>query len=90
MNMKLTEALEILKGVKSREGEVFTCFLATGMNPLHLNTFLAAELGLLFADQRIEIQHGLYGDFVGRAPTPGCEISRQAFEARAKIVPIPQ
>jgi FkbH-like protein len=63
--MKLTEALEILKGVKSRKGEMFTCSLATGMNPLHLNTFLTAELGLLFTDQRIEIQHGLYGDFVG-------------------------
>jgi FkbH-like protein len=63
--MKLTEALDILKGVKSRKGELFTCFLATGVNPLHLNTFLAAELGLLFPDQRIEIQHGLYGDFLG-------------------------
>ncbi len=63
--MKLTEALEILKGVKSRKGEVFTCFLTTGMNPLHLSTFLAAELGLLSTGQRIEIQHGLYGDYVG-------------------------
>src|SRR6476646_3106115 len=63
--MKLTEALGILKGVKSRKGELFTCFLATGVNPLHLNTFLAAELSLLFLDQRIEVQHGLYGDFVG-------------------------
>jgi FkbH-like protein len=63
--MKLTEALDILKGIKSRKGELFTCFLATGVNPLHLNTFLAAELGLLFPDQRIEVQNGLYGDFVG-------------------------
>ena len=63
--MKLTEALGILKGVKSRKGELFTCFLATGVNPLHLSTFLAAELSLLFLDQRIEVQHGLYGDFVG-------------------------
>jgi FkbH-like protein len=63
--MKLTEALEILKGIKSRKGEVFTCFLATGTNPLHLNTFLAAELSLLFAHLRIEIQQGLFGDFAG-------------------------
>ena len=27
--------------------------------------FLAAVLSLLFLDQRIEVQHGLYGDFVG-------------------------
>jgi hypothetical protein len=26
---------------------------------------LAAELALIFADERIEIQYGLYGDFVG-------------------------
>lgn len=63
--MKLVKALEILKGVKRRKGESFTCFLATGMNPLHLKTFLAAELSLLFPNQRIEIQRGLFGDFVG-------------------------
>jgi FkbH-like protein len=63
--MKLAEALEILKGVKRREGESFTCFLATGMNPLHLSTFLAAELSLVFTEQTIDIQHGLYGDFLG-------------------------
>ena len=63
--MKLVEALSILKGGKSRKGESFICFLATGMNPLHLNTFLAAELSLLFLDEKIEIQSGLYGDFLG-------------------------
>jgi FkbH-like protein len=63
--MKLSEALDILSGVKCRTGESFTCFLATGLNPLHLNTFLAAELGSLFTEQKIEIQHGLYGDFLG-------------------------
>ena len=63
--MKLVEALHILEGVKHRTGESFTCFLATGMNPLHLRTFLAAELGLLCPNHRIDIQRGLYGDFVG-------------------------
>jgi FkbH-like protein len=63
--MKLVEALNILKGVNRRKGESFTCFLATGMNPLHLRTFLAAELSLIFPNQRIEIQRGLYGDFLG-------------------------
>lgn len=63
--MKLVEALDTVKGVKHRSGEAFTCFLAAGLNPLHLKTFLAAELSLLFTDQRIEIQHGLYGDFLG-------------------------
>jgi FkbH-like protein len=63
--MKLLEALKILEGVKRRRGESFTCFLATGMNTLHLGTFLAAELGLIYPDRRIDIQRGLYGDFLG-------------------------
>jgi FkbH-like protein len=63
--MKLVEALNILKAVKTRNGETLRCFLATGFNPLHLSTFLAAELGLRFADQKIEIRHGLYGDLLG-------------------------
>jgi FkbH-like protein len=63
--MKLVEALEILKSVRPRKGEPFTCFLATGMNPLHLKTFLAAELSVLFPDRKIEIQRGLYDDFLG-------------------------
>lgn len=63
--MKLLEALKILDGVKRRRGESFTCFLATGMNPLHLGTFLTAELGLIYPNQRIGIQRGLYGDFLG-------------------------
>ena len=63
--MKLVEALNILQSVKQRKGESFTCFLATGMNPLHLKTFLAAELSLRYLNHRIEIQSGLYGDFLG-------------------------
>jgi FkbH-like protein len=63
--MKLVKALDILKAIKRRTGDDLTCFLATGFNPLHLDTFLAAELSLLFPDQKIEIQHGLYGDLVG-------------------------
>jgi len=63
--MKLIEALKILEDMKRRKGGARTCFLATGINPLHLNTFLAAELSLLFTDQRIEIRNGLYGDFLG-------------------------
>lgn len=63
--MKLAEALRLLKGVKSKKGELHRCFLATGLNPLHLTTFLSAELSLCFPDQRVEVQHGLYGDFRG-------------------------
>jgi len=63
--MKLIEALNILERVKQRKGESVTCFVATGMNTLHLGTFLAAELGLIYSDRRTDIRHGLYGDFLG-------------------------
>jgi FkbH-like protein len=63
--VKLIEALEILKGTKGRNGGALRCILATGLNPLHLKTFLAAELSLLFADRTIEISDGLYGDLLG-------------------------
>ncbi len=63
--MKLTEALDLVKNVKARTGEAFTCFVATGFNPLHLNTFLVAELSLLFGADKIEIRQGLYGDLLG-------------------------
>jgi FkbH-like protein len=63
--MKLLEALNILEGARHRNGESFTCFLATGMNPLHLRTFLAAELELIYVHQKVDVQRGLYGDFLG-------------------------
>jgi FkbH-like protein len=63
--MKLLEALNILECVKRRKGESFTCFLASGMNPLHLGTLLAAELGLIYPNHKINVQRGLYGDFIG-------------------------
>jgi FkbH-like protein len=62
--VRLIEALEILKGMKRRKGGTFRCILASGLNPLHLKTFLAAELSLL-ADQAVEISDGLYGDLLG-------------------------
>jgi FkbH-like protein len=63
--MKLIEALNILRSNKTRNRGTLRYFLAAGLNPLHLKTFLAAELSLLSTDQTIEIQAGLYGDFLG-------------------------
>ena len=63
--MKLIEALKTLNGMKCRKGEELTYFLATGLSPLHLKTFLTAELGLHFTGQAITIRTGLYGDFLG-------------------------
>ncbi|HEX4032104.1 MAG TPA: HAD-IIIC family phosphatase [Terracidiphilus sp.] len=63
--MKLIEALNIINSMQRREGSTLRCALATGFTPLHLKTFLAAELGLVFADRNIEITDGLYGDLCG-------------------------
>ena len=63
--MKLIEALKIVKGMKQRSGGALRCFLASGINPLHFSSFLAAELGLLYPDRCVEIVEGLYGDIAG-------------------------
>ena len=63
--MKLVEALNILKGVKRRKGELFTCFLATGSEPSSPQDILGCRAQSAFHEQKIEIQSGLYGDFLG-------------------------
>lgn len=63
--MKLVEALNLFKKTSRHNGELFDCFLVSGFNSLHLNTFLAAELSLLFPDRKIAIKTGLYGDLIG-------------------------
>jgi FkbH-like protein len=40
-------------------------FLACGFTPLHLQTFLAAELFLAAPEKRVEVQTGLFGDLAG-------------------------
>ncbi|HXW15847.1 MAG TPA: HAD-IIIC family phosphatase, partial [Terriglobia bacterium] len=40
-------------------------YLASGFNPLHFKTYLAAELSLLFKNRTVDIKTGLYGDLAG-------------------------
>ena len=61
--MKLIEALGIIS--KKPDGEPLTISLVCGFTPLHLQTFLHAELQLLFPDHPVEITTGLYGDIAG-------------------------
>ncbi len=65
MSMKLIEALEILKKATAEQRGQLKVQLVCGFTPLHLQTFLNAHLHLQFPDQKIEIETGLYGDFVG-------------------------
>jgi len=67
--MKLIEALSIIPkspnpGPNSGN-EPLAVALVCGFTPLHLQTFLHAELQLLFPERRIELTTGLYGDIFG-------------------------
>jgi len=63
--MKLAEALKISQTVPNSSAEQFHLYLACGIFPLHLSTFLAAHLRQRLPERAIEIQTGLYGDLPG-------------------------
>ena len=63
--MKLLDALELLKKPISEVAPVRELSLACGFTPLHLKTFLAAQMRLCFPEDRIEIGTGLYGNLIG-------------------------
>ncbi len=63
--MKLIDALGIIQRSKQSAAEVFHVALACGFTPLHLQTFLHAELQTSFPAHKVEIHTGLYGDIAG-------------------------
>jgi FkbH-like protein len=63
--MKLTEALEVLRRPVAETAPESKIFLGCGFTPLHLQTFLAAELRALFSENRISVKTGLFGDLHG-------------------------
>ena len=63
--MKLIEALEILKRPVNETAPARRIFLACGFTPLHLQTFLTAQLRRLLPESGIAIQTGLFGDLCG-------------------------
>ena len=63
--MKLSEALRIVNGPAPVAGPPLTAALACGFTPLHLCTFLEAQLRLRNPDRRVSIDAGLYGDAAG-------------------------
>ena len=62
--MKLTEALKALQQA-DRSAPVFQVVLACGFTPLHLQTFLAAQLQQRLPARHVQITTGLYGDPAG-------------------------
>src|SRR5216683_1827439 len=63
--MKLVEALNILRQPPRDDASSLNVALVCGCTPLHLQTFLAAHLQVLFPDRRVVVHPGLYGDILG-------------------------
>src|ERR1700733_6194603 len=63
--MKLIEALELLKQPLPSEAPPLGVFLACGFTPLHLQTFLAAQLRRELPGRNVRIDTGLFGDLIG-------------------------
>ncbi len=62
--MKLAEALKIVRSASSNASPLPVALLC-GFTPLHLETFLHAQLRTLFPGRAPLIQTGLYGDLTG-------------------------
>jgi FkbH-like protein len=63
--MKLIDALEVLKQPIAEDAPLLKVYLACGFTPLHLQTFLAAQLKSRLPQYRVEIDTGLFGDLFG-------------------------
>ncbi|HXD67190.1 MAG TPA: HAD-IIIC family phosphatase [Solirubrobacteraceae bacterium] len=63
--MRLSQALEIVQRGATETGEPFTVWLACGCEPLHLRTFLAAELMGRLAATPVEVHTGFFDDLAG-------------------------
>ncbi|HWN10317.1 MAG TPA: HAD-IIIC family phosphatase [Pyrinomonadaceae bacterium] len=79
--MKLSEALKIIQSQPDPGAQKFSVYLACGIFPLHLTTFLAAHLSRRFPDRAVEIQSGLYGDLPGNL-----ELLRNSSARAAAVV----
>jgi FkbH-like protein len=63
--MKLAHALEIVQRRGTGTGRPFAVWLACGCEPLHLRTFLAAELTERLTPAPVEVHTGLFDDLAG-------------------------
>ena len=63
--MNLIEALEYVNRPSPKSADCVRIFLACGSTPLHVETFLNANLRKLCPTSRIEVKTGLFGDLVG-------------------------
>ena len=62
--MQLIEALKTIRS-RGRDGDVWQCELLCGFTPLHLQTFLTAELLQRYDRGPVDVSIGLFGDLSG-------------------------
>jgi FkbH-like protein len=63
--VNLIEALEVLTRSVAYDAPELKVFLACGFTPLHLQSFLAAQLRIRLPQHRVGINTGLLGDLIG-------------------------
>lgn len=81
LDMKLMEALDIVKTGRTGRDSPLPVLLACGFEPLHLGTFLAAHVQQRFPERPVRLTTGLYGDLAGT-------LERGAGEPEAAVVVI--
>src|SRR5580692_3655192 len=69
--MRLGEALQI--AARAAGERTMSVQLLCGSVPLHLETFIKAQLALRFTDARIHLKTGLFGDLEGNIAR-ACEV----------------
>ena len=79
--MQLIEALQLVRRQTNDGSPETKVFLGCGFTPLHLQTFLAAELGLALPGARINVKTGLFGDLCGSLERLGPEGLDSVFVA---------
>lgn len=63
--MQLIEALRTIRNRDDDQNEPLRFSLLTGLTPLHLRTFLTAELLQRLPDMGVDVEIGLFGDLTG-------------------------
>jgi FkbH-like protein len=79
--MKLIDALNIIAKTAG-DSIPFNVALVTGFTPLHLKTFLQAELQQLLPERRIVVNTGLFGDIPGTLT----ELNKSSLDAAAIVI----
>ncbi len=80
--MKLTEALKLLRNNPDKESGIKRIFLACGFQPLHIETFLKAELIRSNPGKQIKTETGIYGNLAETLE----KFSDKCFDAVAVIL----